>query len=159
MRVVTLANREQGLVVAPGNPRGIRGLDDLARSDLTFVNRKTGSGTRLWLDGQLRQRGIDPAQIRGYATEVSTHREVAEAVRRGNADLGLAVCAAARAAGLDFIPLFEERFDLILPDENYRDLLLAPALETLNDLDFRREVAALGGYDTAHTGESVRVGS
>jgi putative molybdopterin biosynthesis protein len=159
MRVVTLVNREQGLIVAPGNPKGIRGLEDLTRSDLTFVNRKTGSGTRLWLDYQLGQQGIKPAQIRGYTTEVSTHREVAEAVRQGRADLGLAVYAAARAANLDFIPLLEERFDLVIPEEHYRNPLLAPALETINSAAFRREVAALGGYDTSHTGESQAVES
>jgi len=157
MRVVTLAYREQGLVVAPGNPLGISGLDDLARGDLTFINRKAGSGTRLWLDTQLQRLGVDTAHIRGYSTGVNTHREVAEAVRQGHADLGLAVYAAARATGVDFIPLFEECFDLVIPESRYRDPLLTPVLETINALAFRREVTALGGYDTAHTGESVIV--
>jgi len=157
MQIITLAHREQGLLVAPGNPLGVRGLDDLTRGDLTFINRKAGSGTRLWLDYQLKQRGIDSAQIQGYTTEASTHREVAEAVLQGRADLGLAVYAAARAAGLDFLPLLEERFDLVIPQPLYDNPLLAPALETISDLKFRREVTALGGYDTAHAGENLTV--
>jgi putative molybdopterin biosynthesis protein len=157
MHVVTLAHREQGLLVAPGNPQQIRGLEDLGRGDLTFVNRKTGSGTRLWLDQQLGVLGVETAQIQGYTREVSTHSQVAEAVLKGEADLGLAVLAVARQYDLDFIPLFEERFDLVIPNERYRDPLLVPALETIHDLNFRQAVSALGGYDTTHTGENLSI--
>jgi putative molybdopterin biosynthesis protein len=157
MHVVTLAHREQGLLVAPGNPRQIQGLEDLGRDDLTFINRKTGSGTRLWLDQKLRSLGAETAQIRGYEQEVSTHSQVAEAVLQGEADFGLGVLAAACQFNLDFIPLFQERFDLVIPEESYHDPLLAPALETIQDLDFRQAVSALGGYDTAHTGEDLSI--
>jgi putative molybdopterin biosynthesis protein len=157
MHVVTLAHREQGLLVASGNPNQITGLEDLGRKDLTFINRKKGSGTRLWLDQQLLSLGVESVQIQGYDAEVSTHSQVAEAVLQDHADLGLGVLAAAKQYDLDFIPLFEERFDLVVPDESYHDPLLAPALETIHDLDFRQAVSALGGYDTAHTGEDLSI--
>jgi len=157
MHVVTLAHREQGLLVAPGNPQQIRCLEDLERDDITFINRKTGSGTRLWLDQQLGKLGVDSAQIRGYDQEVSTHFQVAEAVLQREADFGLGVLAAARQFDLDFIPLFEERFDLVIQDEYYMDPLLTPALEIINDLTFRQAVSALGGYDTTHTGENLPI--
>jgi putative molybdopterin biosynthesis protein len=157
MHVVTLAHREQGLLVAPGNPHQIQGLEDLGRDDLTFINRKTGSGTRLWLDQQLGKLGVEPTQIQGYSMEVSTHSQVAKGVLRGDADLGLGVLAAARQFDLDFIPLFEERFDLVIQDECYTDPLLTPALEIIHDLTFRQAVSALGGYDTTHTGENLPI--
>ncbi len=157
MHVVTLAYREQGLLVAPGNPRQIRGLADLGRADVTFINRKQGSGTRVWLDHQLGQLGLPGAQIRGYTLEVSTHSQVAAAVLQGQADVGLAVLAAAHKAGLDFIPLFEERFDLVIPDEHYHSALLMPALEHINTAGFRQAVEALGGYDSHETGKDTQL--
>jgi len=155
MHVVTLAHREQGLLVAPGNPHRIRGLEVLGRADLVFINRKRGSGTRLWLDQHLQTLGLGSSPIRGYDREVSTHSQVAEAVLRGEADLGLAVLAAARRFNLDFIPLFEERFDLVIPDEQYQSALLLPALEYLHTAEFRTAVQGLGGYDATHTGENL----
>lgn len=157
MHVVTLAHRQQGLLVAPGNPHQIRGLEDLGRDDLTFINRETGSGTRLWLDYQLRNLGVESAQIRGYTREVSTHSQVAAAVLQAQADLGLGVLAAARKSGLDFIPLFEERFDLVIPDEHFQSALLLPALDYLHTAEFRRAVQDLGGYDPQETGNEVQV--
>ncbi len=157
MHVVTLAHREQGLLVAPGNPLGIRGLEDLTRTDITFVNRKMGSGTRLWLDYQLGALGIESAQVRGYTTDVSTHSQVAAAVLRGDADIGLGVLAAARQVNLDFIPLFEERFDLVIPEEHYQSALLLPALEHLHTAQFRTAVRSLGGYDPQDTGRETRL--
>ena len=155
MHVVTLAHREQGLFVAPGNPHNIKGLTDLGREDLTFINRKSGSGTRLWLDQHLKMLGMNITKIKGYEQDVSTHSQVAQAIMDGSADLGLGVLAAARKFELDFIPLFIERFDLVIPDERYHDPLLTPALEIIQDLEFRQAVSALGGYDTSHTGENI----
>jgi putative molybdopterin biosynthesis protein len=155
MRVVTLAHREQGLLVASGNPHNIHGLQDLGRDDLTFINRISGSGTRLWIDQQLRSMGMDTTQINGYDQAVSTHSQVAHAIMDGKADFGLGVLAAARKFELDFIPLFVERFDLVIPEERYQDPLLTPALDIIHDLDFRQAVSALGGYDTSHTGENI----
>ncbi len=157
MHVVTLAHREQGLLVAPGNPHQIRGMEDLGREDLTFINRKTGSGTRLWLDQQLQALGVESAQIRGYNQEVSTHSQVAEAVLQGEADFGLAVLAAARQFNLDFVPLFEERFDLVIPQEHYQSALLVPALDYLHTAQFRTSVQGLGGYDPQESGNEIQV--
>jgi putative molybdopterin biosynthesis protein len=157
MHVVTLAHREQGLLVAPGNPHQIRGLEDLGREDLIFINRKRGSGTRLWLDQHLQTLGLGSTPIRGYDREVSTHSQVAEAVLRGEADLGLAVMAAARRFDLNFIPLFEERFDLVIPDEHYQSVLLLPALEYIHTAEFRSAVQGLGGYDPQETGKETRL--
>ncbi len=157
MHVVTLAHREQGLLVAPGNPRQVRSLEDLGREDLTFINRKTGSGTRLWLDQQLRILGVESAQIRGYSQEVSTHSQVAGAVLRGEADFGVGVLAVARQSNLDFIPLFEERFDLVLPDDHYQSALLLPALAYLQTAEFRSAVHGLGGYDPQETGKETQL--
>lgn len=157
MHVVTLAYREQGLLVAPGNPHQVRGLEDLSREDLIFINRKSGSGTRLWLDQQLSAIGLTSTQIRGYDQAVSTHSQVGEAVLQGEADFGLGVLGAARRFNLDFIPLFEERFDLVIPEEHYQSALLMPALDYLHTAEFRAAVQGLGGYDIAHTGENLPI--
>jgi len=153
VRVVTLARRVQGLMFALGNPHGIRGLEDLARPDLRFVNRNRGSGTRVWLDARLRERGIAPQAVRGYGREVATHTAAARAVAAGEADVALGLEAAARAAGLGFLPLFTERFDLIFPEEATRPLL--PLLEALPGADFRRLAGDLPGYDLAPAGTVV----
>ena len=114
-------------------------------------------GTRLWLDYQLRSLGVESAQIRGYTREVSTHSQVAEAVLQGEADFGVGVLAAARKSNLDFIPLFAERFDLVIPDEHYQSALLLPALDHLNTAAFRHAVESLGGYDPQETGKETRL--
>jgi putative molybdopterin biosynthesis protein len=157
MHVMTLAHRQQGLLIAPGNPHAIRGLADLLREDITFINREHGSGTRLWLDQQITALGLDPVQIKGYQTEVNTHTQVAEAVRQGHAKTGLAVLAAARQAGLDFLPLFEERFDLVIPDDEYNSALLLPILDVLQSSRFRRSLEKLGGYNALETGKEIRL--
>jgi len=149
----TLAHRQQGLLLTPGNPKGIRGVADLVRPDATFINRQRGSGTRLWLDARLHELGISGEQIRGYENVVSTHTECALAVQRGEADVALGLQAAALQQGLDFIPLFFERYDLTVPQEQFETV--APLLDFLQSGGFRREVASLSGYDTTHTGERL----
>jgi molybdate-binding protein len=151
--LITLAHREQGLMVAPSNPRNIRGLADLTRPEVTFINRQRGSGTRLWLDFELVRLGIPSDKIRGYEREVRTHTECARSVREGRADVALGLHAAARQHDLDFIPFFYERYDLILPQEQAE--ALHPMLDTLQTGAFRRDVENLVGYDTAHTGEQI----
>jgi putative molybdopterin biosynthesis protein len=153
--VMTLAHREQGLLVPRGNPKAIAGLDDLARPGVLFVNRQKGSGTRVLLDYQLRERGLDPRRIRGYEREEFTHLAVAAAVASGAADVGLGILAAARALELDFIPLLKERYDLVIPREHYASELLAPLLEIVRGAGFRRDVEALGGYDCSEMGRMV----
>jgi len=145
--------RIQGLMVPPGNPKGIRSLEDLTREDVTFINRQRGSGTRALLDYELRRRSIDPLHIRGYERQEFTHLAVAAAVRSGAADCGLGILAAARALELDFVPLLEERYDLVIPAEHYESELLQPLLALLRDPQFAGAVEALGGYGTGQMGQ------
>jgi putative molybdopterin biosynthesis protein len=153
MIVITLAHREQGLMVAPGNPKSIHSLNDLARPDITFVNRNPGSGTRLWLDRQLTSLGIPLEIIHGYGTSIITHTECASLIKAGKADVALGLQAAAHQHGLDFLPLFEERYDIVFNQEHAP--MLTPLLDRLQALSFRRQVDALTGYATGHTGEQI----
>lgn len=157
MHIITLAHRQQGLLVSPGNPRQIGSVEDLLREDISLINRNRGSGTRLWLDQHLQARGLDIRQIRGYEDEVNTHAQVAKAVRDGQADVGLAVLAAARSFELDFIPLFEERYDLVMLEETFTSELLSPALDHLQTAQFRQTLDNLGGYDSLETGNEVHI--
>ena len=151
--LVTFAHRQQGLMVAPGNPLGIQAIDDLARGEVVFVNRQRGSGTRMLLDFELQRRGLTGAAIGGYERNLYTHVAVAADVAAGGADAGLGVLAAARALKLDFIPLLEERYDLVIPREHYESPVLRPVLDVLRDPAFARQVEAMGGYDTSRMGQ------
>jgi len=153
MDMVTLAYRTQGLIVAAGNPKGVRGAADLAQTGLRFVNRNPGSGTRLWLDAELERLGLPSESIDDYETVVNTHTECARAIASGLADAALGLQASAIQFGLDFIPLFEERYDLILPRE--QEDVLAPLLNYIQTATFRQEVSTLTGYTTTHSGEKI----
>jgi molybdate-binding protein/DNA-binding HxlR family transcriptional regulator len=155
MELVTLANRTQGLMLRAGNPKSMRGVADLGRQDIRFVNRNRGSGTRLWLDAELTRAGIEGQQVHGYALEVTTHSEAAALIEAGKADAALGLQAAADQHGLAFIPLFEERYDLVLSRENEKSL--APLLDHLQTADFRKQLKALGGYNPAHSGEQIQL--
>jgi putative molybdopterin biosynthesis protein len=150
--IMNLVYREQGLIVPPGNPKNVRGLDDLLRSDVQFVNRQKGAGTRVLLDYKLQQMSCEPAQVQGYEREEYTHLAVAAAIMGGAADVGLGILAAARALQLDFVPLLKERYDLVLPREHYESDLLAPLLAIIRGEEFRDQVNALGGYDVSDMG-------
>jgi len=149
--LVTLALREQGIMVAPGNPLGIMGLPDLARPGVTMVNRQRGSGTRVLLDVELGRLGLDPERLQGYEREEYSHLAVAAAVAGGTADAGLGIFAAARALGLDFVPLATERYELAIPEKNLDHTGVRLLLEVVEDQSFRTAVQALGGYDTSLT--------
>jgi putative molybdopterin biosynthesis protein len=151
--LVTLTRREQGLIVTPGNPKGIRDLTDLSRSEIHFVNRQRGAGTRVLLDYRLAELGIDPTTIQGYRREEVTHLAVAAAVASGVADCGLGIRAAARALELAFIPVEWERYDLVIPREHFESELLRPLLALLHDDAFRAAVSELPGYDPAPMGQ------
>ena len=157
LRVVTLVGRTQGLFLAPGNPKDIKGLEDLCRTDISFVNRQRGSGTRLLLDYHLNRQGIVPELIRGYDHEEYTHLAAAALVASSRADCALGIEAASHALKLDFQPLFSERYDLIIPQEYADSDLLAPLLELLGDLEFQRTVAERPGYDVSEMGKLVAV--
>jgi len=150
--VVHLVEREQGLYVLPGNPKGVRGLPDLARDDIRFVNRQRGAGTRVLLDARLHEAGISTDGIRGYEREEYTHMAVAVAVSSGVADTGLGVRAAGQALGLDFVPLEREPYELVIPAEILSSAEMRALLDVISSEEFRRAAQALGGYDASRSG-------
>jgi putative molybdopterin biosynthesis protein len=156
--LVTVAWRSQGLIVARGNPKGLHTLADLTRPDVTFVNRQAGSGTRVLLDHALGQAGLDPAGVRGYDNDEYTHTAVAAQVLAGGVDAGLGIKAAADALGLDFVPLFRERYDLCIATRFLDDPRITALLATLRAPELGRAIAALGGYDTSETGRVAWTG-
>lgn len=155
MEVITLAYRMQGLMLAGGNPKGIKKVADIAKPNVRFVNRNRGSGTRLWLDAELRRLRIPVEKISGYENQVKTHSEAAILISQNKADVSLGLQAAAHQKGLDFIPLFEERYDLVLPREQERNL--NPLFDYIQTADFRALLSSLTGYDTRHSGEVVPI--
>jgi len=153
VEIVTLAYRTQGLMCAAGNPKGVKRVGDLTRPDVKFANRNPGSGTRLWLDAELRRLGLAAENVNGYGTVVSTHTEAAVRVASHKADVSLGLQAAAHQHNLDFIPLFEERYDLVLPRQNEK--ALTPLLDAIQTAAFRTELNTLTGYSSTHSGEKI----
>ena len=153
--VVRLVQRDQGLIVAPGNPFGLRGIEDLGRGKLRYVNRRRGSGTRALLDFELRRLGIDSGSLSGYERQERTPLAVAAAVAAGRADAGLGVLSAARALGLDFVPIAREPYDLVLDLTRMDDPVLRPLWELMASTEFRTAVEALGGYDATEMGRRI----
>lgn len=154
--LIHLAMREQGLMVLPGNPKGISGLNDLIRADVEYVNRQRGAGTRMLLDYQLGKMGLDYSVVAGYEKEVGTHMAVAATIVAGAADTGMGIRAAASALGLEFIPVGQERYDLILnfaAGDERAELII----KVLQSEEFRQQVEALGGYDLSKAGELLAV--
>src|SRR5690349_7170291 len=157
--VVRLVHRDQGLIVAPGNPLRLGGVGDLAQPGVRYVNRQRGAGTRVLLDHELARLGIDPAEVDGYAREEPTHLAVAAAVAAGRSDAGLGILAAARAFGLDFVPVTREPYDLVVAADAMDGPLLAPLWALLASDRFQAAVTDLGGYSTKEMrSEERRVG-
>jgi len=150
--VVGFAIWEEGLVVRHGNPRGIRSIADMARKDVTIVNRESGAGCRILLDAQLKQLGIASRAVKGYRQEAAGHLPAAWAVMSGQADCCIATRAAARVFGLGFVPLLRERYDLAIRRPDLDRPVIQTLLDTLGRAAFRRELEALGGYDTTPAG-------
>ncbi len=155
VRLVHLVRRDQGLMVLPGNPKQINGIQDLTRSDIVFINRQAGSGTRVLLDYHMARMGIDAGSIRGYENEEFTHMAVAVAVLGETADTGLGIYAAAKALGLDFIPVATESYDLVIPEKFADTPRIRMLLEVIAGGDFIEKVAQLGGYHTEKTGTTI----
>ena len=157
VHVFHLVMREQGLIVRKQNPKGIRGIEDLTRDDVVFINRQLGSGTRILLDYKLHELGIDARQITGYETEEYTHMNVAVAVLSGMADAGLGILAAARALDLDFIPLLTEQYDLVIPSSFVDDPKIKGLLEAIRSEEFKERIKGLGGYNPENSGNVWKV--
>lgn len=153
--VVALVGRTQGLIVPHGNPKQINSLVDLAREDVTFVNRQRGAGTRVLFDYQLEQSGLSKGQIHGYNNQEFTHLAVGAAVASGRADCGMGIAAVTESLPVDFIPLFDERYDLVIPGEFFESSLMEPLISLFDDSDFRKMVATLPGYDITPMGNVI----
>lgn len=156
VKVIHLVFREQGLMIQRGNPKKIKGLGDLLRKDITFINRQKGSGTRILLDHTLKTLSLDSNQIRGYEKEEFTHMAVASTVASGIADAGLGILPAAKAMNLDFIPMAKERYDLIIPTIYFEDEKVQKVIEMVRSEEFKRAVSQMGGYDVSKTGEELK---
>jgi putative molybdopterin biosynthesis protein len=156
--VVTFAVWEQGFIVGANNPHAIRQAGDLTRPEIRLVNREAGTGARALLDSELTKSGLRNADVQGYDAAVGSHLAVAEAVAAGLADVGIGVRAAAQAFGLGFVPLAEERYDLVIPRDFLELRPIQALLETLHSPLFRIEVEALGGYDVSRMGERLETG-
>jgi molybdate-binding protein/DNA-binding transcriptional regulator YhcF (GntR family) len=153
--LLTLVHRSLGLILPPGNPQGLGSLSDVARPEVRLVNRQSGSGTRVWLDAQLKALDISPESVPGYEREELTHLAVARAVDQGEATAGLAIHAAASAYGLDFLPLAQERYDLVFPAEVWETPIAGALVKVVRSSRFKEAVVALGGYDTTGTGRET----
>lgn len=154
--LINLVYRIQGFIVKKGNPKNIKGFEDLVREDVVFINRQAGSGTRLLLDKHLKELGIPPEAIKGYERDEYTHMAVASAVLTGRADVGLGILSASQALGLDFIPVTEERYDILIPQEFLELPILQAVLKVIReDEEFKKSVESLGGYDTRDMGKII----
>ena len=153
--VVALVGRSQGLMVQKGNPKDLKTLEDLTKTDIGFVNRQRGAGTRVLLDYHLGRLGIAPESIKGYNQEEYTHLAVAAAIASGRAECGLGIAAAAQALDLDFLSLYQEQYELVVPSEFYHHSLLAPLWQVLSDPEFQMSVADLPGYDVSQMGTII----
>ena len=155
--LVNLAYRTQGLIVKKGNPKNITSITDIANNDIEFVNRQLGSGTRILLDYELNSKGINPKDIQGYERQEITHLGVSATVESGLADVGLGLLSAAKAFDLEFIPVTQEKFDLVIPEHRYNSSFIEPLLKLIEGDEYKNDIIALGGYDTKETGEATYI--
>lgn len=155
MALIKFVNRIQGLMVQKGNPKGVMGVEDLAREDVSYINRQKGAGTRILLDYKLSQNNIDPSLVKGYEREEFTHMSVAAAVAGNTADCGLGVFSAAQIMGLDFIPIDNEEYDILIPREFLNNEGIVKLIDILNSADFKEDVKKMGGYDCSQCGKVV----
>ncbi len=155
VKVITWVSREQGFILPKNNPKKIKSIDDLTNPEINFINRQRGSGTRVLFDYMLKQNNIDRLSIHGYDQEEYTHTSIAAAISSGRADVGLGVAAAARALNLEFVPLSNERYDLVIPEKFYYGNLIRPILDLMVDDKFRSHVQSLPGYDVSRMGVEV----
>ncbi|NMI04861.1 helix-turn-helix transcriptional regulator [Paenibacillus sp. SZ31] len=152
--VVNLLSRPAGLYVQRGNPQNLQNWNDLSKSELRLANREIGSGARVLLDEQLRLHGIPSAGLIGYETEETSHMGVAAKVSSGEADVGVGIEKAARLVGqVDFIPLVQERYDLVMLRKQGNEAWTESVLRILQSPEFRQELQSFEGYDVSRTGE------
>jgi putative molybdopterin biosynthesis protein len=157
MALVLVYRREEGLLVKSGNPFGIRSLEDLARPDIRFVNREPGSGVRQWLNLRMNRLGIQTELVPGYTRVVHSHPDVAREIRTGEADAGIGIAAFAREFDLDFIPLFEEPYEIAMPIDFVSDERYIPFFDYLNSGEIRSAIRHLDGYSIPQNSGQIDV--
>lgn len=155
--LLTVVHRSLGFITQQDSTQNLQSLADLTQPGVRLVNRQAGSGTRVWLDTQLKALDISPGQIAGYDHEECTHLAVARVVEQGEATVGLGIFAAAAACGLNFVPLTQERYDLVFSQETWNTPTTQTLVNIIRSAQFKEQVNAFGGYDTAQTGLEVRV--
>ena len=155
--LITLAYRTQGLIVKKGNPKHITSISDISKPNVEFVNRQLGSGTRILFDYELKSKGINQKSITGYQRQEITHLGVAATVESGLADVGLGLLSAAKAFDLDFIPVTQEKFDLVIPKNYYDSSFLEPLINLIKSDEYKQDIIDLGGYDTKETGQTTYI--
>ncbi|WHX40086.1 helix-turn-helix transcriptional regulator [Mesobacillus sp. AQ2] len=153
--VMRLASREQGMIVAKGNPKDITGVKDLARTDVTIVNRQKGAGTRFLLDSFLANEKLEPTNVKGYENEEWTHLGAAAHISRGTADAAFGIRCAASQLGLDFIPLTREQFDLVFRWTPGNKEALQHLIDLIQLTNFKDSIADLDGYDAEEFGNII----
>lgn len=154
--IIHLANRMQGLYVSKGNPKGIKGIDDLRGRELTIVNRERGSGTRVLLDEHLKRLKLSSSNILGYEKECTSHLAVASIVARGGADLALgSEKAAEQVKGIDFIPLQSEAYDMVIKKEDIHKPEFEAVLQIIRSEEFKQELLGIGGYELTDIGKLI----
>ena len=147
----------QGLIVKKGNPKHITSISDISKPNVEFVNRQLGSGTRILFDYELKSKGINQKSITGYQRQEITHLGVAATVESGLADVGLGLLSAAKAFDLDFIPVTQEKFDLVIPKNYYDSSFLEPLINLIKSDEYKQDIIDLGGYDTKETGQTTYI--
>lgn len=153
--VFVFAAWEEGFVTAPGNPRGIRRVEDLVREGVRFINREIGSGSRALFDRLMSDSGVPSSRVPGYDTLARGHLEAAYAVQSGRADCCVAVRSAAQTFGLGFVPLQTERFDLVMRRESLASTAVRNLMNALSRAGLRRRLELIAGYDTRQTGAQL----
>ena len=156
LKVINLVYRQQGLIVRKGNTKNIKDISDLTRDDIVFINRQPGSGTRLLTDKSLKEKGINKQNVKGYDKEEFTHMGVASTVASGAADTGMGILTAAIALDLEFVPVANERYDLVIRNELFDTPMIQSLLNIItSDNEFRDSVLSLGGYDVSDMGKEM----
>jgi putative molybdopterin biosynthesis protein len=153
--VTHLFLREQGIYLPKGNPKGIRRLEDIPAKAVTVVNRNRGSGTRLLIDYLFHTLRIDPATVKGYDSEVASHLETGLQVLTGKVDAGFGIKYVAHLLGLDFVPQFTERFDLVVPEEHYHSDPVKRLLGWFSQPQLLHHIGDFTGYDTSRMGSLI----
>jgi len=155
LTLLNLVYREQGFIVPKGNPKNVKQIEDIVEKELLLINRQKGAGTRILFDHILKEKQITSSSIKGYTREEFSHLGVAAAVKGGTADVGLGIKSAALTYDLDFIPIGEERYDLLVDKEFLHSYLGQMLLSVINSKNFKEQVEKLGGYSTRDTGQII----